>query len=187
MDAANSLPKAAAAVKRWSIAMRILALLSIAWTLLSIAALAFGFGFRIVLDTETGIGVFGPEDFSRSQRLILISIVSLINLCWFWMLLQVVFLSREFSKGSLISGAVAHHLRHFAFGLFALAISETSVPLLLNFYLQYLDKCTPLKSASLFFLGEGTLESLMAGTLVIIVAMIIDHSREMREDLELTV
>lgn len=174
-------------VKKWSMAMRILAILSIAWTLLSIAVVTCGFGFRIVLDTEKGISVFGPADFSFSQRLILIGIVSLGSLCWLWILLQVVYLSQEFSKGSLVSGAVASHLRNFAFGLFALAISETSVPILVNFYLQYLDKCTPLKSSSLLFLGEGTLETLMAGTLVIIVSMIIDHGREMREDLELTV
>ncbi len=174
-------------VERWSLVMRLLALLSIAGTILSIAAVLSGFGFRIVIDTEAGPRIFGVTDFSFGQRAVLVALVSLESMCWLWMLIQVVLMSYEFSSGRLISNGVVNGLGRFGLGLFGLALAEIVTPILVTTYLQWLHDSEPLESSAWLYLGSGVCESLMAGTLVVILSIIVKQSLHMKEELELTV
>lgn len=174
-------------IKRWSFFMRLLALLSIAGSVLSVVAVLTGLGFRIVVDTKAGPQIFGVTDFSFGQRVVLVAIVSLETLCWLWMLIQVVFLSLEFSNGRLVSNEVVLCLRRFGFGLFGLAAAEILTPVLVTAYLRSIHSSEPLNNAVWLHLGSGVCESLMAGTLVVILSIIVKQSHQMKEELEFTV
>lgn len=174
-------------ISAWSRVMQLFATISIAWTLLSILALPLGLGFKLVFETDAGVVTYGAGDFTLSQRLVISFIGSIQGFCWLWMLAQVLRLSFCFIKGDILSHRVVNCLRYFGYGLFALAFSEITCLPLINFYLQSLGKLSPPLSTSILSLGDGAVESLMAGSLVIIISMILESSLLMRDELELTV
>lgn len=169
-------------------ALRALAIVGMAWLIFTWAYLIFRRdAFQVAIPTESGVTILTASDFSELQRLSLIALVSLPELCWVGMMWQVIRMSFCFARGEILSTAVVRHLRRFGMGLFVMGAAEMVMFPLLNAYLQWLKVCEPIEDLWAASLDSGFFESFMAGVLVVIMAKIFDLGIRLKEEMELTV
>ncbi|MCA9128497.1 MAG: DUF2975 domain-containing protein [Planctomycetales bacterium] len=175
-------------LKRWIIALKLLPLLGIAWSLLSMSVpVVVPSQFQIALPGDEGLNVLTANDFDFWQRLVVIAIASITNFCWIWLMIQVLLMANRFQQGELLSPGIVCCLRRFGGGLFALGLSEILIYPALVGYLRLLDKIPPTSVAWLASFGSGWIESFMAGVLVVILSKIFDLGIRLRQEVELTV
>ncbi|MCA9186329.1 MAG: DUF2975 domain-containing protein [Pirellulaceae bacterium] len=184
---ANSVTRTEKMLSRWSMAMQTFAVLGILWNVATIAIPAAGYFFTLTLPSNGGVKVLTAADFSLVERWGVMAILSMTAWCWIWIMVQVVRMSRCFSRGELLTTSIVRLLRAFAWGLFAMGLAEIATVPLIDAYLRFLRKGAPIDDLWAACIGGGMLESFMAGILFVILAKIWDISIAMREELELTV
>lgn len=172
---------------RWSAALGLLAFAGIAFTIYSIGFGLLSSNFKFGFETESGVSVLTADDFTFPQRLTVVGIGSMADVCWAWSMLQILFLSRLFSKGELLTVNVIMHLRSFGLGLFAMGLSDAMFFPTMSYYLVAIKKMDPIINPLTSILGSGMLSSLMAGLLVMILTRIFQIGIKLREDAELTI
>jgi len=100
-------------LQNWSAALGLLALSGIAFSLYAIADATLNSEFKIGFDTVSGVRILTAENFTRQQRLVVVGISSMVDVCWIWAFSQIAFLSRLFSKGEILTLGVIKYLRRF--------------------------------------------------------------------------
>ncbi|MCA9059197.1 MAG: DUF2975 domain-containing protein, partial [Planctomycetaceae bacterium] len=160
-------------LKRWSLALGVLALLGMVVVVLSVVAALTSDDFALAYPGDDGEFVLmTAEDFTDSQRLTIVTVLSATQWCWFWMMLQVWLISRCCSRGEILTPRSVTLLRRFAGGLFAMGVFEIIQYPIIDAYLQAQGNGAPIRDLWAACLGSGMLESFMAGVLVVIISTI---------------
>lgn len=174
-------------LQRWNRALLGLTLLGIAVSLFTIVKAFLQPDMQLAFYTTSGIQTYSEQDFTSSQRAILISISALPQLCWLWCMWQIVRLSRHFSRGEVLSIGLVDCIERFGKGMFVLGITEAWYFPVVFAYLRTLKTFDPIKDFWENVLSSGALTSWMAAVLVVVIARILRIGVRIREDAELTI
>ncbi len=174
-------------VKRWSGVLMTLALGAIAVSSYAIGGAMLGDDFKLGLETSTGVRVLTRADLSWGQLATVVLIVGASDLCLVYGMWQIVLLARRFAHREILTCGVVHCLQRFGWGLFAMGLSEAAMFPTLNAYLVGQGLIDPIKDLAAATIGSGTLTSMMAAVLVMVLAKIFQAGIRLREDAELTI
>ncbi len=174
-------------IERWSGVLMLLALASMAFSTYAISDALLSDDFKIGLDTTTGIRILTRADFSLPQYMTVVLIAASSDVCMVAAMLQIVLLARRFAKGEILTRGVVACLQRFGWGLFAVGIAEVALFPTLNVYLVGQELIDPIKDVTAAAIGSGTLTSMMAAVLVMVIAKIFRLGIRLREDADLTI
>jgi hypothetical protein len=174
-------------LRRWAYVLLVLAWLGIAWIVLVLAKAALGIDFRVGFAAKEGIKIFAVDDFTVSQRLVLVGISAVPYCCWLYSMWQVVRMSMGFSRAEILTQRTVAFLEHFGWGMLVLAISESFFISSIGEYLVSIGKIGAVENHWKYVLDSGFQISLMAALLIMIVSRILRIGIRLREDVELTI
>jgi len=109
------------------------------------------------------------------------------QLCWVWCMWQIVRMSRQFSKGEVLTLGVVNCIERFGKGMFVLGITEALYFPIVFAYPRTLKSFDPINDSGDHILGSGVLSSWMAAVLVVVLARISGIGVRIQEDAELTI
>ena len=171
----------------------------LAWILLAIVLIAFlvtiasilqpllSGKFRMAYYTEAGIQEFNEKSFHSWERLLLIGLVSLPNVCWMFCIWPIGQLALTVGRGSLVSEHVIRQFNLFGIRLFLNAAANFLVIPVLNAYMTMRGHSKPMQDFWDFLLNSGGLDLTMAGVLVVIICQFLKAGMDAMEEARLTV
>lgn len=175
-------------LKRWNRVLLGVTLMGIAVSAFLSAKALLSSEFLLGFITTTGgLQTYNEQDFTGTQQAIFKTIASLPQLCWIWCMCQIVRMSRQFSRGDVLTLGIADCIERFGKGLFVLGVAEALYFPVVFAYLRTLKTFAPIKDMGDHVLGSGALTSWMAAVLVVVLARILRIGVRIREDAELTI
>ncbi|MDX1928333.1 MAG: DUF2975 domain-containing protein [Pirellulaceae bacterium] len=187
MEANNADFDGGRSLRRWNRALAVLAWLGIAWAMYVIGDEFVGPDFSIGFKTESGIKLLDAGDFTIIQRAIVVLISIPQILCWIYCLWQIVKLSKQFSRGEILSIGMVQCLEGFGFGLAAQGVAEFVHAPILAAYLLGIGKIDSVDGIWQLLIGGGVLTSMMAAVLLVVITRILRIGIRFREEAELTI
>ena len=193
MEASNAEFDGGRSLRRWNRALAILAWLGIAWSLYVIGNAFLGHDFSFGFKTSNGIKLLTANDFTSTERFVVVLIIVPQILAWIYCLWQIVILSNHFSEvaslsaGSSLSYAMVRCLERFSYGMAAQGLAEIIYMPALASYLKGIGKIDNVEGMWEHVIGGGVLTSMMAAVLLVVIARILRIGIRLREEAELTI